>query len=88
MKTVWLAASAAAALLVAAPTLAADAANSPETAAQDLTKAPRMGAWGFDLAGRGANVSAGQSLFGYANGAYMEKLVIPELGHLVQQASK
>ena len=45
MKTLWLAASAAAALLVAAPaaSLAADAANAPETPATDLTKAPRMG---------------------------------------------
>ncbi|HEX7943150.1 MAG TPA: M13-type metalloendopeptidase [Phenylobacterium sp.] len=79
MKTFWLAASAAAALLVAVPatSLAADAANAPETSATDLTKAPRMGSWGFDLAGRGAGVSAGQSLFGYANGTYMEKLVIP-----------
>ena len=77
MKTLWLAASAAAALLVAQPTLAADAANTPDTPVQDLTKAPRMGAWGFDLAGRNTAVGPGQSLFGYANGAYMEKLVIP-----------
>lgn len=75
MKTLWLAASAAVALLVAQPTLAAD--NTAEAAAQDLTKAPRMGQWGFDLAGRDTAVTPGRSLFGYANGAYMEKLVIP-----------
>ena len=83
MKTAWLAASAAAALLVAnllwaaQPALAADAANIPEAPAQDLTKAPRMGPWGFDLAGRDTTVTPGQSLFGYANGTYLDKLVIP-----------
>ena len=78
MKTAWLAASAAAALLVAAPSaFAADAVNLPDPAAQDLTKAPRMGPWGFDLAGRNTALTPGQSLFGYANGVYMDKLVIP-----------
>ncbi|HET6969827.1 MAG TPA: M13 family metallopeptidase N-terminal domain-containing protein, partial [Phenylobacterium sp.] len=66
MKTFWLAAAAAAALLAAQP-----------AAAEDLTNAPRMGSWGFDLSGRDPTTTPGQSLFGYANGAYMEKLVIP-----------
>jgi putative endopeptidase len=67
MKTLWLAAAAAAAALLAAQPVAA----------QDLTSAPRMGTWGFDLAGRDTATSPGKSLFGYANGAYLEKLVIP-----------
>ena len=78
MKTAWLAAPAAAALLLAAPgAFAADAATASAAPVRDLTKAPRMGTWGFDLAGRDTDVSPGKSLFGYANGSYMEKLVIP-----------
>ncbi|PZQ60261.1 MAG: peptidase M13 [Phenylobacterium zucineum] len=74
MKTAWLAASAAAALLLSAPTaFAADDAAPP----RDLTKAPRMGTWGFDLAGRDTAASPGQSFFRYANGAYLDKLTIP-----------
>jgi len=78
MKSLWLAA-AAAALLSGAPaaSFAADAATAPESPARDLTKAPRMGAWGFDLTGRDQAVTAGQSLFGHANGGYMKTLEIP-----------
>ena len=32
-----------------------------------------MGAWGFDLAGRNTALTPGQSLFGYANGSYMDE---------------
>jgi putative endopeptidase len=79
MKTAWLAAACAAALLAVGPcAFAADAATTaPETAARDLSKAPRMGPWGFDMAGRDIASSPGKSLFAYANGAYMEKLTIP-----------
>ena len=78
MKIAWLRACAASALLFAAPAAsAAEAANAPETAVRDLTQAPRAGAWGFDLAGRDLTVSPGQSFFRHANGAYMDKLVIP-----------
>ncbi|WP_293903640.1 M13-type metalloendopeptidase [Phenylobacterium sp.] len=78
MKTAWLAASAAAALLlVAHASLAADAATAPEPPVQDLTHAARMGPWGFDMAGRNTAITPGQSLFGYANGSYMDRLVIP-----------
>ena len=83
MKTVWLAASAAAALLLAAaqPSAAAEpaaaAVTAPAAPVRDLTKAPRMGAWGFDLSGRDLATSPGHSLFGYANGGYMQKLEIP-----------
>jgi len=79
MKTAWLAAACAAALLAAAPAaFAADATTTaPETSARDLGKAPRMGPWGFDLAGRDTAATAGKSLFEYANGTYMQKLTIP-----------
>lgn len=66
MKTSWLA-GAALALVLTAPALAADAPSD----------APRMGAWGFDLAGRDLAVSPGQDFFDYANGAYVRDLVIP-----------
>ncbi|HEY0650334.1 M13 family metallopeptidase [Phenylobacterium sp.] len=80
MKKAWLAAAAAAALLVGAPasSFAADAAaTAPQAPVRDLTKAPRMGAWGFDLTGSDPAVTAGQSLFGHANGRYMKTLEIP-----------
>lgn len=40
-------------------------------AAADLA-APRMGAWGFDMAGRDAATPAGRDFFTHANGAYLE----------------
>ncbi len=69
--------SAAAVALLAgglAPAYAAD--NSP-AAASDLAIAPRMGTWGFDLAGRDTSVTPGADFFNYANGAYMKTMVIP-----------
>lgn len=45
-------------------------------AAADLA-APRMGAWGFDMAGRDAATPAGRDFFTHANGAYLERLQIP-----------
>jgi putative endopeptidase len=45
--------------------------------AEDLIKAPRMGNWGFDLAGRDTTVSPGDSFYDYANGSYVAKLEIP-----------
>ncbi len=66
MKTFWLAATAATALLAATPTFAAD-----------LTQTPRLGAWGFDLSGRDTAKRPGDSLFDHANGLYIEKLEIP-----------
>ena len=70
MKTHWLAAAAVAALITAPTARAADAPT-------DLTQAPRMGSWGFDLSGRDAAKSAGASFFDYANGAYVDRLAIP-----------
>ncbi len=70
MKTLWLGAASAAALLcAAAPALAA---NAP-----DLSKAPRMGPWGFDMAGRDTSVAPSKDFFDYANGTYLNKLEIP-----------
>jgi putative endopeptidase len=66
MKTLWLGAAAAIALLQADP-----------AAAQDLSKAPRMGTWGFDLSGRDAAVTPAQNFYDYANGTYLKKLEIP-----------
>jgi putative endopeptidase len=78
MKTFWLAAAAAAALstaVAAAPASAQDAKSANAAAA--LTQAPRMGAWGFDLAGRDPATPPGKDFFGYANGSYVEHLQIP-----------
>lgn len=44
--------------------------------AADLA-APRMGAWGFDMAGRDAATPASQDFFTHANGAYINRLEIP-----------
>ena len=65
MKTVLLGAATAALLCVST------------AGAQDLTKPQRMGAWGFDLAGRDIGVKAADDFFRYANGTYQDRLVIP-----------
>lgn len=83
MKTSWLAAAAAAALTAAAPALAAEAASpaadaaTTAGAAATLTQAPRMGPWGFDMAGRDTSTPPGKDFFKYANGVYVEQLQIP-----------
>jgi putative endopeptidase len=87
MKTSWFGAAAAAALLAACPALAQTpqaktapaAKTAPGTPAvpTDLSKAARMGTWGFDLSGRDTSVTPGQDFFEYANGAYVKKLAIP-----------
>ena len=70
MKTLWLGAASAAALICAsAPAFAA---NAP-----DLSQAPRMGPWGFDMAGRDTSVAPSKDFFDYANGTYLNKLEIP-----------
>ncbi len=66
MKTLWLGAAAAIALLSALP-----------AAAQDLSKAPRMGSWGFDLAGRDPATAPAQDFYQYANGTYLKAMEIP-----------
>lgn len=69
MKRFWLAAAAASVLATAAPS--ASAADAPSL------DAPRMGAWGYDLAGQDRSVSPGQDFFDYANGTYVRNLTIP-----------
>ncbi|MES2895000.1 MAG: M13-type metalloendopeptidase, partial [Pseudomonadota bacterium] len=70
MKTLWLGAASAAALICAStPALAG---NAP-----DLSQAPRMGPWGFDAAGRDLSVAPSKDFFDYANGTYLNKLEIP-----------
>ncbi|KRB40570.1 M13 family metallopeptidase [Phenylobacterium sp. Root700] len=70
MKTLWLGAASAAVLIsTAAPALAADL--------PDLSQTPRMGPWGFDMAGRDTAVAPTQDFFDYANGTYLKTLEIP-----------
>ncbi len=70
MKTLWLGAASAAALICAStPALAANA--------TDLSQAPRMGPWGFDAAGRDLSVAPSKDFFDHANGTYLNKLEIP-----------
>jgi putative endopeptidase len=52
-------------------------AAAPAGPAPDLSKAVRMGAWGFDLAGRDTATAPGQDFFQYANGTYEKTMVIP-----------
>ncbi len=59
-----------AAILAATAATAADAPATPPDA-------QRMGAWGFDLAGRDLAVAPGADFFAYANGTFMNALVIP-----------
>ena len=70
MKTFWLCACAASALALG--TLPLQAAEMG-----DLTKAPRMGPWGFDRSGQDLSVSPGDSLYMHANGTYLKQLTIP-----------
>src|SRR5690606_14469307 len=65
MKTYWLGAVAAAALAMAAQPAAA------------FGRAPRMGTWGFDLAGMDRSVEPGDDFFRFSNGAYLDKMEIP-----------
>src|SRR5512140_1480655 len=49
-------------------------AEAPAMSAAELAHAPRMGTWGFDLAGRDPAVAPGQDFYAYANGAYLKAL--------------
>jgi putative endopeptidase len=79
MKTYWLGAAAAAALLAAGPAPAQPKAASAAATAptQDLSRAARLGTWGFDMSGRDTSVTPGQDFFQYANGGYVKALSIP-----------
>jgi putative endopeptidase len=72
MKTIFLGTAAAAALLAACP-----AASQTSAPGSDLTKAQRLGSWGYDLSARDPSVTAGQDFFLYANGSYLKTLQIP-----------
>ena len=48
----------------------------PPALAADLS-APRMGTWGFDMSGRDPATPSGRDFFAHANGAYVDRLVIP-----------
>ncbi len=65
MKTYLLAAAAATALAAGSMSFA------------DTPASPHLGAWGFDLDGRDTTISPGADFYGYANGTYVKKLVIP-----------
>jgi putative endopeptidase len=71
MKAWTLSLCAAAALLSAAPALAADA------PANTSLQSPKYGAWGFDFDGRDAAVSPGQDFFRYADGGWLDRTEIP-----------
>ncbi len=68
--------AAALAALCHLPVCAGAAAPPAETQA-DLTQAPRMGTWGFDLSGRDAAVKAGVDFYRHSNGAWDARTAIP-----------
>jgi putative endopeptidase len=76
MNRLWLCATAAGALSFSA---IAGAQTPASTAApvQDLTQAPRMGPWGFDMSGEDTAVKPGDDFFRFANGKAVDKLIIP-----------
>ena len=78
MKRLWLCAAAACALL-ALPSLTAHggAALAADATPADLTKAPRMGVWGFDLAARDPKAKPGDNFFRFAEGSAIDAMVIP-----------
>ncbi len=55
----------------------APAASSAQEAAVDPSVTPRFGTWGFDVSGENRAVKPGDDFFAFANGAYVDKLVIP-----------
>ena len=87
MKTYWLGAAAAAALAIAAqPAAAFERAHAgllqTETAGgggagPQLSEAPRMGTWGFDISGMDRAVEPGDDFFQFSNGTYLKKMEIP-----------
>jgi putative endopeptidase len=76
MKRLWLCAAAACALS-ASTTLSFAQTAEAKGGTQDLTQAPRMGTWGFDLTGEDPAARPGDDFFRYANGKAVDKLVIP-----------
>jgi putative endopeptidase len=71
MKMFWLnAAAVGAIILAAAPALA-------QTAAAEAALQPHYGAWGFDASGENKAIRPGDDFGAFANGTYIDKLVIP-----------
>ena len=70
MRKFWLCAAAAGALLTAS------SAGAQTLSAADLAS-PKFGTWGVDLSGRATTVKPGDDFFRFANGTYLDKLVIP-----------
>lgn len=78
MKRVLLSAAAALAIACATgATVAYARAESPSVSAADVTRAPRMGPWGFDLAGMDRSVKPGDDFGKFASGTYLANLQIP-----------
>jgi putative endopeptidase len=78
MKRVLLSAAAALAITCAMGGAVAYArADAVATSAADVTKAPRMGPWGFDLAGMDRSVKPGDDFGKFASGTYLSTLEIP-----------
>jgi len=79
MKRVLLSAAAALALTAAAGAFAVAYAadTAPPPAYVDITKAERMGPWGFDTAGMDRSVKPGADFVRFSTGKYLENLVIP-----------
>ncbi|MDP1738578.1 MAG: M13-type metalloendopeptidase [Caulobacter sp.] len=81
MKRVLLSAAAALAITCALGATAAiaraDSTPAAPAVAADLTKAPRMGPWGFDLAGMDRSVKPGDDFVSFSSGTYLSQLQIP-----------
>jgi putative endopeptidase len=75
LKTICLSAAAAAALMLGAATAAAGSPAGDD--ASGLTATPHYGTWGFDLAGRDLSVKPGDDFYRYADGTYVDHLMIP-----------
>ena len=52
-------------------------AQGPAAVKEDLTQTTRFGTWGFDRAGERTTTKPGDDFFDFANGVYVDKLVIP-----------
>ena len=74
LKRLWMASCGA--LVLSAAAFASAPASAQETPT-DPSVTPRFGTWGFDLSGEDKAVKPGDDFFGFANGTYVGKLVIP-----------
>ncbi len=79
MNRLWLSAAAACALSIGFGGAGfAQGLEDQPPPVQDLTHAPRMGVWGFDLSGQDTAIKPGDDFFRYANGKAVDKMTIPE----------